>query len=271
MEQRGYYSLVQYCPDLSRLEGVNIGVLIYDSSTQRLRLRVLKSHRRIGQFFGKQDWTFVDRLKNSLVDRLGRESFSSKDELQKFISKRANAIQLTPLQPVIINEIDQDIDKLFEELVSPVTAQRRKRIDRDLGERLLAAGVKQMVRPSVSVHFPFFDEPVRAPFGYQNGRFNLLAPVQFTSDLRDVIAKAGERAFEGKILYENPDPGLGMLCLNVVAKFPEEFGDQSKRLIENVLTEHHVKFYNFEDLSPLVEDIKDAAAHHASELGPTSR
>ncbi len=262
MDQVGYYSLLQFTPDLSRHEFVNIGVLVYSPRSQSLRVRFVDSNRRITQVFGKQDTAFLTNLKESFQNRLAREFFEDKQSLESFMSKRANAIQLTALQPLSITNLDADVSMLFGKLVEGAKERRRKRIDRFLGERLNEAGVAQLVQKSVTVHFPFFDEPIRAPFGYQNGRFNLISPVSFKDDLSDVTSKAGRRALEGKILFDHPDAGLGNLCLNVVGKFPDNFEDTVKAMIRNVLADNNVKFYDFSDLSQLIGDIKSAADSH---------
>ena len=33
-QHKGYYSLIQFCPDPSRLEGINIGVLVFPRQPQ---------------------------------------------------------------------------------------------------------------------------------------------------------------------------------------------------------------------------------------------
>ncbi len=264
MEHNGYYSLVQFLPDISRLEAVNIGVVLLED-TGKVHARLLKTNARIKQFFGKQDWLHIDFLKSSLQNRLAREHFESPEQFSDFAARRANLVQMSPPRPIATDDVNAAIDSLFHELVSPLTTHRRKRVDVRLGESLQAAGVRSLVQHGVRVNFPFFDEPFRAPYGYQNGRFNLITAVQFNLDLRELISKVAEKAVEGKVLYDNPDPAHGALALNVIGTFPEELNDNSRRFVESLLRDNNVKLYDFENLDSLVSDIKSAAAEHAND------
>ena len=50
--------------------------------------------------------------------------------------------------------------------------------------------------------------------------------------------------------------------MNVIAKFSEDMADQSRHLVESLLREHFVKLYNFDNLEPLLNDIRTAASNH---------
>src|ERR1700743_2405554 len=101
-QHKSYYSLIQFCPDPSRLEGINLGVLVYSPDHRRLAFRLTESNQRIRKFFGQQDWNFIDRMRESLRSRLQSEKFETVADLESFIAKRANVIQLTPVRPLKI-------------------------------------------------------------------------------------------------------------------------------------------------------------------------
>src|SRR6202035_617817 len=96
-QHKGYYSLIQFCPDPSRLEGINIGVLVYTPETAKLVFRLTQSNQRIRKVFGQQDWNFLDRVRGSVQSRLQSERFETVLDLESYIAKRANVVQLTPL------------------------------------------------------------------------------------------------------------------------------------------------------------------------------
>jgi hypothetical protein len=259
----GYYSLIQFCPDLSRLEGINIGVLIYSPEEKRVRCRFTKSNRRITQCFGKQDRSYIVGAKSAAKERLQRQVFATKGELAEFINKRANGIQFTELRFLKTADMNNEVDRLFERLVVSEGTSRRIRIDRQLGEKLSEYGVEGLVEKSVNVELPNISESIQVPFAYQNGRFNLIAPVQFSPDGRDLLSKTGERAIEGQLLYETPDPERGKLRLVVVAQFPPLFNDSREEYVKSVLEKHNVQVYNLENLEPLIQDIKKSASLHS--------
>jgi Protein of unknown function (DUF3037) len=262
-QNKGYYSLIQFCPDPSRLEGINIGVLIYSPESGKLKFRLTENNQRIRKVFGKQDWDFLNRAKESVEHRLETERFATVSDLESYISKRANLIQLTPLRPIRISEIEHDVLALYKRLVGPDRAERKPRIATHLSQRFFEAGVEGLVEKSVSVEIPDFDKPIRVPFGYQNGRFNLISPIQFRPDAEDILTKAGKSAIEGQLLYKNRDPKLGDMRLVVVAKFAEKNGPSSEGLVKRIFDEHQVKLYTFANIDPLVEDIKKSAMLHS--------
>jgi hypothetical protein len=140
--------------------------------------------------------------------------------------------------------------------------ERRPLIQRYLGERLSEAGVESFVQKAVSVDIPSFGQNIRIPFAYQNGRYNLITPVEFAADVRDIFSKAGEKAIEGQELYKTPDPKLGSLHLVVVAKFADETGESARTKVAEILAGHNVDMHTFDNITPLVEDIRKAAVQH---------
>lgn len=103
---RGYYCVIQYCPDLSRLEAANIGVLLFCPERDFLKARTSSDNARIRHFFGTRDhdWDRINAFKAGIEDRLEveRESIRSLDDLSGFIARRANLIQVSPPRPMKI-------------------------------------------------------------------------------------------------------------------------------------------------------------------------
>ncbi|MFN5907792.1 MAG: DUF3037 domain-containing protein [Planctomyces sp.] len=75
--QKGYYSIVQYCPDLSRLEAANIGVLLFCPDSGFLKVLTSANNGRIIRFFGSagHDWKRINTIKSGLQDRLDKKAF----------------------------------------------------------------------------------------------------------------------------------------------------------------------------------------------------
>lgn len=73
--QKGYYCVVQYCPDLSRFEAANIGVLLFCPDSGFLKAMTTGNNSRIIQFFGREghDWKRINAVKKGLQDRLEKE------------------------------------------------------------------------------------------------------------------------------------------------------------------------------------------------------
>jgi hypothetical protein len=262
-QNNGYYSLIQFSPDPSRLEAVNIGIVVYSSSERKLSFRITRSNQRVRKFFGNQDWRFLNRAKSAIANRLRSEYFSSVEDFEAFISRRANDIQLTHPRQMRISEIQQDVQNLFERLVGNDLADHKCRITSILKKKLMDAEVANLVSKTVSVEIPDFKRAIRVPYAYQNGRFNLISPVQFDPET-DILAKTGKSAIEGKLLYEHPDPVYGDMRLVVVSNFEEGIEKSTREFVNKIFRENRVTVYSLENLDPLVEDIRRSAAEHST-------
>jgi hypothetical protein len=261
----GYYSLIQFSPDPSRLEAVNIGVVVYSSNEGKLSLQISRSNRRIRKFFGDQDWRFLKSAKAAIANQLRNGYFRSVEDLEAYIAKRANAIQLSTLRPMRISDIQQDVMDLYERLVGEDLVDRKDRIAVSFAKKLADAGVADLVRKSVSVQIPNFKKSIRVPYAYQNGRFNLISPVQFDQD-SDLLGKTGKSALEGKLLYEQPHPEFGQMRLVVITNFEQGIGKATRDLVERIFSDNSVTVYPIEKLDPLVDDIKRSAAQHGAQV-----
>jgi len=107
------------------------------------------------------------------------------------------------------------------------------------------------------------------PFGYQNGRFNLLTPVRFASahSAQAVTATACTFAVEGRSLFEHDDPHLGSLQLVVVGKFrPND--RESVQLVQRIFDENNVRLYRTSDLPQLIDEIRTTGKDLEPRPGP---
>jgi len=265
-QHRGYYSLIQFCPDPSRLECVNVGVALFSNDERRLQVRMSKNSQRIRRVFGTHNTAFVRRAQRSIEGQLQRLQFTEVAEFEAYIERRANVIQMTKPRSVCIENLEQDTDELFTRLVGEEVAHHRQRIDRVLTERLAQAGIADLVKEIGDVEIPGCKKSIRAQYGYQNGRFNLVTPMLFDPKPDAIFAKLGKSALEGQLLYERSHPEYGATQLVVVAQLDPQTDQSMRELVRDQYKFSHVKLHLFEDLNPLVEDIRHAASLHLRDL-----
>ena len=119
---KGYYSLIQYCPDLGRLEAANIGVLLFCPERYFLKALTSNNNRHIIRFFGNEghDWVRINSFKIGLADRIAIEGrdILTLEQVEKFIAGRANLLQITLPRPMKVNDPNEDLEALFKELVA---------------------------------------------------------------------------------------------------------------------------------------------------------
>lgn len=263
---KGYYSLIQYCPDESRLEALNIGVVVFCPELGAVRARFAESpHIRIKKLFGPVDRAVFESHVDAITERLktGEKEFLTRDDFAQFAATRSNAIAFTVPRFVKIYDVELTAASLFDRLVGE--SRRITRAHQVAGKfrRILRAqGVLPFVRSDVEVAIPQLGKKLRASYGYQNGRYNLIQPEQFgLSDDEQVVQKASRIAVEGGFLHDDPDPALGELQLVVVAEFREDQTEAPKR-VRAIFEKNHVRMYDFDKLDPLIDDIRLNAAQH---------
>lgn len=263
---RGYYSLIQYCPDLSRLEAANVGVLLFCPERRFIQARVTHNNDRIRRFFSpeKADWTQLNALKDSLVRRLEVEGggFRSIEDLQRYIALQANEWQITAPRPVKVFEPTDDLERLFQELVGG----RARRVDPDdddvapVGRLIRREFTRQhldrFLRRDLRVTVKATRREIIAPFGYLNGCWNLVLPARFEqTSLHGVTRAACEMAVEGRSLRQNPDPQLGEMQLVVVGAFRGST-EESQEVVRGIFADNDVELYPLAEMRRLVEKIR---------------
>lgn len=264
---KGYFCIVQYCPDIARQEAANVGVLLFSPEHQFLSARMAVDEKRERRFFkGAADQPgHLATMKNALLERLRVEKaeFRTLEDLQRFVDTRANKVILTPPKAVRVTVPEDDLDRLFTQMVEepqmmtmtearvPRAATLRFRLDQAFSRDDIAG----KIRRKVSVDVPVLHRKVEVPYGYQNGRFNLIQPVNFTQKtVQSITEHACQYAVEGDSIFHHPDAKVGEMQLVVVADFVQGAAE-GREAVRDLLAEYHVKLYTQENLADLEEDI----------------
>jgi hypothetical protein len=261
---KGYYSVVQYCPDRSRLEAANIGVLLFCPELGYLCARTSRDNARIRRFFRSEghDWERINSFKQGIEERLDAErpNIRTLEDLERFITTRGNEFQITVPRTLKVREPDTDIAELFEELVGGEHHRARgANLRRILEKKFSTAGVERKIEKEITVNVPIFNRDVQVPYAFQNGRLHLIRPVRFEGrDIARAMNTACKYAVEGESLYNSPDPRLGKLQLVVVGGFHAKQG-QAQEDVRRILEEHTVQLFGISDLPKLIEEIRQTA------------
>ena len=259
--EKGYYSIVQYCPDLGRFEAANIGVLLFCPESGFLKTLTSENNSRIIRFFGSEghDWKRINTVKKALQDRLAKERHSIRtvEDIRQFIATRANFIQITQPLPMKVLDPEKDLAELFQQVLgAPANRERRKAFRTYVGEKFVQAGLEKKIMPDVKVRVPVLDKEVEMPFGFQNGRFNLINPVRFGAvDPEQSYRTACKHAVEGRLLYEHPNRVLGEMQLVVIGQF-RATDKESPQMVRMLFEESHVKLYSAQELPQLIDEIR---------------
>lgn len=261
----GYYSLIQYCPDPAKLEAASVGVALFDPETRQFDFKTA-GVRRVHSMFGRSQIgadQFTD-LMSSFAVRLKRagKTFLAPEHLEEFAGTLAGEIVMTPPRFVAVDVFETRLVDLATKLIGwdkrPVADPDARGVRSRLTAEFKKPAYRRLVQQHVRVALPSFDQNLVMPYGYQNGRYNFIKPVNFASPGKvTLLEKTGIITLKAEELFAASDP-RGPMQLVVVADFKPS--QQSvKRHVQMRLEKAHAKFYTAESLPLLLAEIRDHA------------
>jgi hypothetical protein len=264
MANKGYYSLLQYCPDMSRLEAANVGVLLISPDHEFADILVASGHDRVRRFFRTEnvDYESLDAAKVAIRNRvrLDRRRLLDTAELESFIATRGNDLILTPIRPVKVIEPEASLRELFDDLVGGRRRMHQERsvalpeLERSLRSPLLQGRVQFDRRVTV----PLVGRRIRAPYAFQNGQLNLIKPEHFSGRETAATNAAMRLAVEGDLLRKYGTQEGQKAALVVVAEFAHGVEALRERVLE-LFDEYHVRHFDVDEIGQLVSEIEQQA------------
>jgi hypothetical protein len=262
---RGYYSLIQYCPDRSRLEVANVGVLLFCPEMRFFRPLMSKGNDRIRKLFSAQgeELTRIELAKKAIEERIAYEETRQPDldDVNSFIRTRANDMIVTPLRPMKVDDPERDLARLYTELVGG--RERRVRSENvtaipELDQAMRSDLIKDKVRRSLKVELPIIGRQITYPYAFLNGKLNYIQPERFSHTQSETLRKAEDIAMAGSLLFTHPDENGTERSLIVVSSFVN--GSLAVLpAVEKLLGEYHVRLYTESRLDDLVAEIQHSA------------
>jgi hypothetical protein len=259
------YGLIQFSSFPERFEFINIGVLLVDQSRNFFGVKFVHSSKRVDKMFGRQSRVFFEAIKRGLENRLRVELGTDFNvaRLRVFASSRANAVRISRLLPIVVDNPKNDLEELFKLLVSDdESASRLPKVNAELKKKFEKAGIENLVEKPEPIDLPQ-GVTIDALYGYKNGSYNLIDPVRLHGPVPDALAQASKRAIEGKWLYDfslRTERPKQLIVVGEVSAQEQSF----VRAIIEMMGEHHVRFYNLDNIEPLVEEIKKSCYHKVS-------
>jgi len=257
-----YYSLVQYCPDSSRLEAVNVGVVLACPREKFVDAVFASANDRVRRLFGKDglDLPSLNDAKQALANRIRHSSpeLSSEAGLAGFATSRGNDLTLTHPRPMRAENPALALQQLFEDLVGgrrQAAAEATSKIPA-LTKMMAEPEIAHLVRVRPRVSVPVVGLQMHADYAFQNGRLNLVRGQVFKNQ---PVNSAMRIAIEGNLLYKHPLPSDGAAQLIIVHQF--EGGAQEERSkVADLFDEYKVRHFDVSDIPRLREEIL-AVAH----------
>jgi hypothetical protein len=256
---KGFFSIVQYCPDLDRGESANVGVVLVVPDLAFLGVRFSDDNEGPKQRFGKD--TFDDaRLsvaKQALEGRLRHEgaAWSRPEDLLQFGKKEGNHLLLTQPRVMLVEDAAGELGELFQRLVHVGARHRRRQPKPDLKLLFEPKVMGRPLRRNLHVEIPEMGS-MEIPYAYKNGRLNLIRPEGFPVDEKSATARANDLAVKGHLIYKHPDENGEQRKLIVVGGFDPATPEALKHRIDYVLREHEARLVREEEIDAFAEEVR---------------
>src|ERR1700752_1142745 len=254
------YHIVRYQPNLIRDEWVNIGVLLLDPSSGRVRQRWIEDPGdlvRLRRLHPAADEDLLLRLPAEFDRQFAGRELEAEAILEKFDETLSNAVQLSPRKGLLARAPDAELDRLYREQVEPVreprrgTAEIRTRNDvRSRGaDYFRTEKILRLMQRAVRVEeFTVPGDPMRIDFSYRrNGTRGFVHAVALGRDpgQAKLLAFTAE-AIRGRL--EHPE------FLAVTEREPAR-GNVRDLFVSGILSESGVRVVPLPELRKWAHDV----------------
>lgn len=234
----GYYSLIQYCPDFSRAEAANVGLVLFQTDPANTAVQVLDDLRSATRRLGhKHTQTSLRRDVDAIRFRILNEQFASIEALEQFVRTRGNQLILTPPRPMRVTSLAEDAQRLFKELVGPSEPSADESKTPLHGIPLLRTTFLRLherlpdrVFLDREFHASSIGITIHADYAFKNSQLNVVREVATPQDPAALQLNALGLSKEGE-LVRHLDEGSGQLIV-VCANQSQRLGKQEDRLAE---------------------------------------
>ncbi len=237
---KGYYSVIQYCPDRFRAEGVNVGLVLLCLEPHALRVQLTHKFDRARKLFAlsKQDLKSLRITTDAMRSRIenGASDWRTGEELATFAASRANDLRLTEPRLAKIADIDTDFDRLFSELVDVRTTSSlavespAEVLPPRLSEVFYRLQQEQKIWKPGQITVPVFKSKLDVPYAFKNGVVNLIKPQVFSAT-KQAETQAAKLAVNGDLIQREMIDGERHKLIIVST---QETREQSKEIDEHI-------------------------------------
>lgn len=177
------YRILRYAPNLVRDEWVNIGVLLFAPGTGEHRLRLIEEQEEFGRvrrLHPQADESLLRRLRDDLEDRLQTANGSAGSGagwealVAKWDDTLSNALQLAPQKGTLAEDLDAELERLYNDHVAPEralagAAGTRSQMRSYCSQVFRQARVWERLEKRIPAsEFTFPGDPMRIDYGYRH-------------------------------------------------------------------------------------------------------
>jgi hypothetical protein len=265
---RGFYSVVQYCPDRFRAEAVNVGLVLLCLEPHGVRVRMTSHHDRVRRLFAvtSAELKNLKLATHGLTSRIEKstDELQTADDLAAFAASRANDLRLTEPRLAKLETIDEDFERLFSELVEQYSTAALANnspaevLPPELGKVFYQLQQAHKIwRPGV-ITVPIYKRKLEIPYAYRNGVVNLIKPHVFPAT-RHAETQAATLAVNGDLIRKHP---VGGEKQQLIVISTQETTEQAKEISDHVaplFTEYGVRLIRPQDADAFAIEVERSA------------
>lgn len=259
--RKGFYSLVQFCPDHSRMEAVNVGVVLCVPEVRFIRARMARANMRAARLFGRgtfdPDW--LNAAKASLEQRLevAGDAFVVPEDLNRFVATRANKLVLTVPRPVKVVQPDEELERLFAELVDRrETPARREPLIPELEDAFHRPTLANRIMFNHKVTVPVVNRSLDVPYAYRNGEMHLVKPVLFCADPVD---RGIELVTEGDLIQKRSETATKLIVVPDLSSQPSRRVQDVRKVLTDLFSFYEVRLVWEDQRQTFVNEVEHEA------------
>jgi len=256
---RGFFSVVQFCPDLDRGECSNVGIVLAVPGLGFLDVRFSEDNEGPKRRFGREAYD-DDRLtiaKKGLEGRVRDDgkAWNAPEDLQHFAKKEGNNLVLATPKVILVENPAAELDELYQRLVHVEPQRRRRQPKPDLKTVFEPKLVGVPLIKDIKVEVPEYGT-LDVPYAYQNGVLNLVRAEGFPADEKPATTKANDLAVKGHLIHRHAREQGKPQKLIVVGGFDASAPEELKRRIDFVLREHDARLVREDCIDAFVEEVR---------------
>jgi hypothetical protein len=265
---RGFYSVVQYCPDRFRAEAVNVGLVLLCVDPHALRVKMTGNHDRVRKLFGtgKPELTNLKLSTHGLTSRIehSMDELRTPQDLAAFAASRANDLRLTEPRLAMLDDFDDDFERLFAQLVEQrstaalAEASPAEVLPPKLGEVFYRLQQARKIWQPGTISVPVYKRRLEIPYAYKNDVVNLVKPHVFPATKR-AESQAAMLAINGDLIQRHPIDGEQQKLIVVSTQETAEQAREINEHVEPLFKEYRVRLIRPDDADAFAIEVEQSA------------
>jgi len=225
------FFLLRYVPDAVKDEFVNVGVVLYESSSGWADVRFTKDWKRVRCLDPDADVEMLEGLEREIKERVLEGQSSQEWLLKRMEDTFSNAIRMTPAKAVLADSPQEEIGRLAEMYLERAkrgarTVSGRMQIFQTMRGEFERQGVWGLMRHNIAVsEYTHRGDPLKIDAAYRpNGTVHMYQALSLETDVNSakVLAFTYPKLREGVMRAEQAETLLTAIVESEVEREDDE-------------------------------------------------